>query len=129
MAALRMTHQQQERAGNCGQACVAMITGQAQAAVEKQLRMRGGTHYCDLRRVLKHYGVALGGAVRTRAEFPKLPARAICMTRDRKTKRGHWIVHDDGMIYDPAAMGPVTLRTYIYFTGTRWRITSFAEAA
>lgn len=124
-------HISQTRTGNCGQTCVAMAARVTIGEVEAILGKRGGTWYADLRRALKHWGLELGRFERCRAKRPRLPAWALLMLRPphkaSERRRGHWILHWDGMVYDPELGGPVTLSTYFSLYLEARSITSFAE--
>ncbi len=106
----------------CGQCCVAMAAGvplEAAIAAVGHAKPRG-TKTRELVAALRKLGVPAAERLkRTRKDLPVPPCpRAILRTERTVARRWHWLLHWDGLTYDPAGRYPE-------YDG--WRITSYLE--
>lgn len=123
-----MTHLRQTRGSNCGQTCVAMLTGNKIARVEVMIG-RGGTWFSDLRDAMHRLGWDLGSFQRSRGEVPR--RKSLVLVRIGKgSKRGHWVaVAHGGIVHDPSERRPMEPEAWLKKAERRgWRVTSFAQA-
>lgn len=112
---------QPEGSSLCGQCCLAMAAG---VPLETALRAIGhrrasGTTTADLVAGLARLGISSQSRCRriSRAT-PAYPPRSLLVVRNGTGKRYHWMLHWDGIIYDPSGRWPD-------YEG--WRITSYLE--
>jgi hypothetical protein len=87
----------------CGQCCVAMVArvniGYAIEAVGK----RASTRSADIRRGLANLNIRHSTEPRlvSRPQYRELPARCIATCHVPYSRRTHWVVLWDGVVYDP----------------------------
>ena len=100
---LAMNHQLQNKSTNCGQTCVAMITGKSIDEIEFVLGHPGGTRTADLKKLLATYGFKTGARRELWKWGERLPDLCILNMQIIGIKNcTHWAVYHDGYVYDPA---------------------------
>ncbi len=111
---MEIKHQRQTRGKNCGQTCVAMLTGKPIKEVEKLYGHKTLTFLPEHVKVLSSLGFAVGEFVEIKPNvIPLLPTVAMIRISNlkrsgghlstHKTKRtGHLILWANGQFYDPA---------------------------
>lgn len=130
-----MREQQQDMLRGCGQACVAMILEREQHWVRQEMGKRGPTTTADLCRVLEdrwlvrtHHRFAPRGPLTRYRHGDRLPRLAILKLRTPGKNSGHWVVHKDGLIFDPnpALPGCPTREDFEKRMSTMdWKVTSY----
>ena len=90
---------QPENSRFCGQACIAMITG---LSINEILKIKGipkgATGIRHLKIALNNYQIKIG---KVKLKEPKTKRISLCKVRWPDNKR-HWVVYENGNIYDPA---------------------------
>jgi hypothetical protein len=113
---MRLKHQRQKFASNCGQTCVAMLarTSQRQACIAMFGEARSRDCYSDwsdLRRALRQFGIRANRRVRSCRKWESITELAI-VACSKKNRNWHWVIYSpaDKLIYDPLrpAAAPVT---------------------
>ena len=92
---------QEKGTKNCGQICVAMITGFPLNEVEELYGHNSYTNMVDAKGILEGLGYTVGDIVkvdnRKKYELPRLAFVRICR---HGRKYGHFVVHYDGKFYN-----------------------------
>ena len=87
---------------NCGQCCVATLTGQPLEAVFKAVGKKGYTRTHHIIKGLTEFGIECDDTYTLGDRFPKDGTAVIRFTNPERTK-AHWIVYYDKKYYDPRA--------------------------
>jgi ABC-type bacteriocin/lantibiotic exporter with double-glycine peptidase domain len=103
---MNLTHRQQPPGSNqCGQACVAIITGHyINQMLIRALLGKGKTSTSQLRHALSKFGFEVKPLVRCRpfVEFSiYIAGPMLCVLHWEHTARKHWVVIDETQVYDP----------------------------
>ena len=114
----RIAHLKQDKENNCGQTCIAIITGMRVREVEKKMNRFSRTKTHDLVYALQGYGFTVPKHQLTRCDskypwetnFPELCIVKITY-EDSETGKSdsHWIVKHGIYIYDPALNEVITI--------------------
>lgn len=96
-----MKHLSQDTRNNCGQTCLAMLTGLKVRTVECRMKRTGPTRHKILTAFLRGRGFDVSGFQRWRRPgIPDEPS-AVLMVRQKDVRSGHWVVLRSGQIFDP----------------------------
>lgn len=120
-----MKHLQQPAGSRtCGEHCVAMALGKADAfGICCEVGRWRGTYYKDLSSILTKHGMSVERPRRVRKN-QQLPRQAIVRVRT-PNESSHWVYKKGDTVYDPGLEVPLTIAEWAAVTGDR--ITSFME--
>lgn len=96
----RMRHLTQD-GNNCGQTCVAMVSGKSIGRVDELMDNSHGTHRSDLKLACMVLGVPVVGGWSSKRCYPGNRWPPTCLMRVTQGGEGHIIVRHDNMFYDP----------------------------
>ena len=130
-------HMRQTRPSNCGQTCIAMLTGTPVSMIEQAMHTRGCTSTKQIRATLARMGYRVGPTTRVRGTpryWPWLmelrgPALLFVRVGCPKGLANHWAIWDTntgGGVLDPALEDAFTWPMYSDAIG-EGDITSYAD--
>lgn len=85
----------------CGQHCVAMIADISPAKSIAVFNSRAATSTKKVAAALRHLGFAAEDKLIRFKEEDELPTLCILKLRWTGTNTGHWVVYNNGTVYDP----------------------------
>jgi len=98
--------QQPKHSNTCGHHCVAMITGYPLYDVVLRIGHVQGTSAKAITKVLNVYGYDVGQTIRIKSFEENLPALCMLTIHFERAKHTHWVVYNEGAIYDPGYPHP-----------------------
>ncbi len=126
-----MKHLKQTRPSNCGQAVIAMATGNTIEHVEKVMGKRGSTTRKDMRETLEKLGYRLGPTQRGGANKEFDSTKMYLLAMSTKAGHRHWVLSDrpNEVVHDPSLEYPMTPKHYVreVLDACEGRITSWAS--
>ena len=98
----RMKHLIQD-GDNCGQTCVAMVSGKSIKEVEDLVENKHGTYLSNLKLACMVLGVPIVGQWSSKKCYPGnlWPPTCLMLVTTRRSERNHLIVRHGNMFYDP----------------------------
>lgn len=118
-----MNHQQQLKVDNCGQTCIAIITGVTQYDAVGALGRDGATTTGEIKKTLWNFGYDCE-LRRGKKNWP--PSLAVLFLRTEGAYLGHAVVLRDGVVHDPALREPMPLEYFeVFLRARRARIQSY----
>ncbi len=97
----RMKHLEQD-GKNCGQTCVAMVSGKSLKQIEELMDNEQGTFRVNLKLACLALGVPVVGSWSDKVCYPDNPWPSTCLMRVTDRGQGHIIVRHGNMFYDPS---------------------------
>jgi hypothetical protein len=122
-----LIHLEQNGKRNCGQTCVAMLTGMSIDEVCCRMGKKGATHYKDLLDILREsFYLTSIGFCRNEPFSPYAGHVHLCRVRyPHRRYWSHWVIIDNTIVYDPSRTRTLTFRIWLHSLPEGTHITSY----